>query len=294
MEIMDMMIIGGGPAGLSAAVNARRRGKSVIVISKEEVSSKLWQAPHIENYLGIAGVSGKELAEKMKDHAAQQGVVFSRDEVQNLWREEESYIGMGRENQYSARSVILATGVLQGADIPGEESLIGKGVSYCATCDGMFYRNKPVAIIGYIPEAEEEARFLAGICSRVVFLPQYGVRRVVDPRVEVLKGKPREIIGENKVEGLRVGETLLQVTGVFIERPGVPMARFLPDLAMENGSILVDREMRTNLPGVYAAGDCIGRPWQIAKAVGEGQIAALSAVHYLENISEVEGSKASV
>lgn len=283
MDLMDIMIVGGGPAGLSAAVNARRRGKKTLLISKEKISSKLWQAPHIDNYLGVLDVSGRELGEKMREHALQQGVVFAQDEIQNLWLEGEAYHGMGRESQYAARSVILATGVLQEADIPGEERLVGRGVSYCATCDGMFYRNKPVAVIGYIPEAEEEARFLADVCSRVLFIPQYAVRRVVDPRIEVIKGKPQAIVGEDKVEGLRINDALFEIAGVFIERPGVPMNRFLPDLAMEDGSIVVDREMHTNLPGIFAAGDCVGRPWQIAKAVGEGQIAALSAVRYLED-----------
>lgn len=286
MDVMDMMIIGGGPAGLSAAINGRRRNKEVVVIGKETNSSKLWQAPHIENYLGIFPVTGLELAEKMREHAVEQGAQFIQDEVQNLWFEDGCYYGMGREGQYSARAVILATGVVQGADIAGEERLLGKGVSYCATCDGMFYRNKPVVMISHIPEGEEEARFLAEICSRVFYIPQYALRRVIDPRIEVVKGKPKEIIGDKIVEGLSVGDSILEVAGVFIERPSVPMARFLPDLAVDNGSIVVDRAMRTNLPGVFAAGDCVGKPWQVSKAVGEGQIAALSAVRYLETLSE--------
>ena len=285
MNIKDVMIIGGGPAGLSAAINARRRNKSVVLIAKEAISSKLWQAPKVENYLGLTDITGQDLAERMREHALEQGVEFVRDELQNLWEEEGRFSGMGREGQYSSYTVVLAVGVMQEGGIDGEQQLVGKGVSYCATCDGMFYRGKKVAMISQIPEGEEEARFLAELCERVYYLPQYPLKQVVDPRVEIVKGKPQEIIGEGKVTGLRLKDTVLEVDGVFIERPSVPMTKLLPDLVMEDGAIKVDREMRTNLPGVFAAGDCIGRPWQISKAVGEGQVAALSAVRYLETIT---------
>jgi thioredoxin reductase (NADPH) len=285
MDIKDVMVIGGGPAGLSAAINVRRRNKSVVLISKEAISSKLWQAPRVENYLGLADISGEDLAERMRKHALEQGVAFVRDEVQSLWSDEGRFSGMGREAQYSSHVVILAVGVMQEAGIDGEQQLVGKGVSYCATCDGMFYRGKQVAMISQIPEGEEEARFLAELCERVFYLPQYPLKQVVDPRIEIIKGKPLEIIGEGKVTGLRLKDTILEVDGVFIERPSVPMTKLLPDLAMDDGAIKVDREMRTNLPGVFAAGDCIGRPWQISKAVGEGQVAALSAVKYMETLT---------
>lgn len=282
MEIKDLMIIGGGPAGLSAAINARRRNKEIVLIGKEKISSKLWLAPHVENYLGFGNITGQELAEKMREHAAGQGTEMAHDEIQNLWTEEDFFVAMGREAQYKAKAVILAVGVAQQTAIDGEDRFIGKGVSYCATCDGMFYRGKRVAMVSYIPEGEEEARFLAEVCEHVYYLPQYALRQVIDPRIEVIKGKPLEIMGDGLVQGLRIKDNELEVSGVFIERPSVPMDRLLPDLEIIEGAVKVDREMRTNLPGVFAAGDCIGRPWQIGKAVGEGQIAALSAVHYLE------------
>lgn len=282
MEPMDIMVIGGGPAGLSAAVNARRRNKRVGVIGKENMSSKLWQAHRIENYLGIPAIAGQELGNVMRNHAVAEGVEMIRDEVQNLWFENDTYTAMGREGQYTARAVVLGVGVVQEVGIEGEDRFVGRGVSYCATCDGMFYKGKRVAMVSYIPEGEEEAKFLAEVCEHVVYLPQYGLRQVIDPRIEVLKKKPLEIIGDKKVEGVRTGDEIIPVEGVFIERPSVSMAKLLPDLKVEEGIVIVDREMRTNLLGVFAAGDCVGRPWQINKAVGEGQIAALSAVKYLE------------
>lgn len=282
--IMDILVVGGGPAGLSAAVNARRRNKRVGVIGKEVMSSKLWQAHRIENYLGIPGVSGQELANAMRNYAEAEGVELIRDEIQNILFADQLFTAMGREGQYMARSVILGIGVVQEAGIAGEERLVGRGVSYCATCDGMFFKGKRVAMISYIPDGEEEARFLAEICGHVVYMPQYNLRQITDPRIEVLKAKPLEITGEQKVEGLRTADGVIPVEGVFIERPSVSIARLLPDLKVEDGVIVVDREMCTNLPGVFAAGDCVGKPWQIGKAVGEGQIAALSAVKYLESL----------
>lgn len=282
METKDLMIIGGGPAGLSAAINARRRNKEVVLIGKEKISSKLWQAPHVMNYLGFDNISGLDLAGKMRQHALDQGTEIVQDEIQNLWSEDNLFTAMGREAQYMAKAVILAVGIAQENSISGEDRFVGKGVSYCATCDGMFYRGKHVAMVSYIPEGEEEARFLAEICEKVYYIPQYALRQVVDPRIEVIKGKPMEITGDGVVAGLKTKDSFLEVQGVFIERPSVPMNRLLPDLEIKDGVVKVDRQMRTNMPGVFAAGDCVGRPWQIGKAVGEGQVAALSAVHYLE------------
>lgn len=278
----DLLVVGSGPAGLSAAVNARRRNKQVVVVGKELYSNKLKQAHLVDNYLGIPQVKGLDLAAKYREHAVAEGVALNTDELLNLWAEEDGFQGMGKNELYQAKAVVLATGTPQKASIPGEEELVGKGVSYCATCDGMFYRGKRVLVYSEVVEGEEEANFLADLCAKVYYLPRYqGEYTALDRRIELLSGRPVRFHGTEQVTRVTTSTGEYEVEGVFIERVSLPLDRLLPGLEMENGAIKVDRRMATNIPGVFAAGDCTGKPWQIAKAVGEGQVAALAAVDYL-------------
>jgi len=167
--VYDIAVIGAGPAGLAAAINARRRNKQTVLIGKEESSSKLIQAHQIDNYPGLPKIGGAVLAKAMLDQAKDNGVMIVKDEIQSIDGKAAEYDLYGREQAFRALSVILATGINLGAEIEGESGLAGKGVSYCATCDGMFFKSKPVALIGYIREAETEAGFLAEICSRVYY-----------------------------------------------------------------------------------------------------------------------------
>ncbi|NLG84244.1 MAG: FAD-dependent oxidoreductase [Firmicutes bacterium] len=280
MEALDLLVVGAGPAGLSAAITARRRNKTVLVVGKEETSSKLTRAHRIENYPGLPGITGAELAARLRSHAQEAGAVFSLDEVQGITMEEGLYRAFGRKETYTARTVVLAPGASQHASIPGEEEFLGRGVSYCATCDGMIYRGRRVAVIGYLPEALAEALFLKEIGAEIVYLPQYRLPET-PPGVRVIRAKPLAVLGEETVKLLRTDQGDLEVEGVFIEREALPADALLPDLALDEGFIRVDRFQRTNLPGVFAAGDCTGKPWQLARAVGEGQVAALSAVDFL-------------
>lgn len=283
----DIAIVGGGPAGLAAAINSRRRNKKTLVISKEDYSFKLLQTHLIDNYPGLPEISGKELAQKLKEHALASGAEFCKDEVQTISGDAEEFTLVGRENMFQARTIILAVGVALGSEIKGETEWIGKGVSYCATCDGMFFKGKKVALVGYIPEAVGEANFLAEVCDTVYFLPLFKNVENLDPRIEIISGKPLEICGDNRVELLKTSQTEVAVDGVFIERSGRPADQLLAELKTEAGLIVTGSDQMTNVPGVFAAGDCTGRPWQIARAVGQGQIAALSAVHYLEKRTEM-------
>lgn len=277
---VDLLIVGAGPAGLSAAITARRRNKTVTVVGKEETSNKLRRAHLVENYPGLPATTGEELAARLRAHAAGAGAGLLRDEIQNVAPGGEFFTAYGRAGEYRARALILAPGVAQKTGIAGEERLLGRGVSYCATCDGMFFRGRDVAVVGYLPSALDEALYLAEICSRVYYLPQYAPVEA-SGNLTVIEAKPRQILGEDAVTGLRTDRGELEVAAVFIEREALPADRLLPGLALGDGFISVDREQRTNLAGIFAAGDCTGRPWQIARAIGEGQVAALSAVDYL-------------
>lgn len=267
----DIIIIGGGPAGLSAAIQGRVRGRSVLVVSNESGASPLSKAPAMENYPGMPGVTGRELLEKMEAQARALGAELRTGRVLGVMPMEGSaFVSIGSDVE-EGRAVILAMGVARAKPIPGELAYLGRGVSYCATCDGMFYRDRDVVAAGDAPDLKEEIEYLRGIGCRV--------REVRLPGMTVL--------GEEKVTGVRThdGEEI-PCQGVFLLRSTLVPDRMVPGLALEDGHIRVDRHMGTNLPGVFAAGDCTGQPLQIAKAVGEGQMAAHSADKYLEKLDE--------
>lgn len=282
----DLLVVGAGPAGLSAAITARRRNKKVIVIGKEEASFKLIRAHRVDNYPGLPAITGAELAEKLRNHALDAGVDIHLDEVQSLAPADRLFTAFGRKGEYQGRTVVLAIGTARHPALAGEEEFLGRGVSYCATCDGMFFRGRPVAMIAYLPSALEEALFLAEICSEVYYFPQYRMEESSD-RLTIVRAKPQAIVGETSVTGLRTDAGDFEVAAVFIEREALPASRLLPELALDGGFIATDRRQRTNLSGIFAAGDCTGQPWQIARAIGEGQVAALSAVEYLTESGEL-------
>jgi thioredoxin reductase (NADPH) len=268
--MFDIIVIGGGPAGLSAAITARMRGKSVAVISNSRTESGLYKASEIDNYPGLPGVSGAELSGKMTAHATGMDAELITGRVGTILPVgSEIHVNMGSEIM-TAKSLILATGVIQSSVFPGEAELLGRGVSYCATCDGMLFRGKKVCVINLAPGAEHEADFLSSIgCD-----------------VTVLTTKNIKIKGEGRVEAITADGEEYPCDGVFILRQTIAPDSLLPGIETENKHIKVDRAMRTNIPGVFAAGDCTGTPYQIAKAAGEGQIAVLSAVDYLEKLKD--------
>lgn len=261
----DIAVIGGGPAGLSAAVNARARNKSVLVVTNPPSESYLYKAEKIDNYLGMPGLTGAQLAEDFLAHAEASGAELRTGKVLSILPMENSFLLNIGSDVAEAKAVVLATGVMRGTKYPGETEHLGAGVSYCATCDGMLYRGKKVAVIGLSADAEEEAEFLRGLGCEVLYY-----------------NKPQkfEIRGEGKVEVLVANGEEHKVDGVFILRPTLAPTDLLPGLALKDNYVAVDTAMRTNIPGVFAAGDCTGAPLQIAKAVGDGLVAGQRAAEY--------------
>ena len=280
----DIAVIGSGPAGLSAAVQARARNRSVLVVGGDDRDNPLYKTPRIDNYLGFPQISGKELLERFRAHADDMGVARKEGRVLNIMPMGDTfYLSIGSEME-QARAIILATGVVRANKYPGEAEYLGRGVSYCATCDGMLYRGKEVVVVGKAADAPQEANYLQELGCKVTYVSDKapdGLR----PDIPFVKAPKVEITGEGKVEALRAGSTTIPCEGVFILRPSVAPAGLLPGLALDNGYIQVDRNMATSVPGVFAAGDCAGLPLQVSKAVGEGLVAGLRAAEYVDHIS---------
>ena len=280
----DIAVIGSGPAGLSAAVQARARNRSVLVVGGDDRDNPLYKTPHIDNYLGFHQVSGKELLERFRAHADDMGVTRKEGRVLNIMPMGDTfYLSIGSEME-QARVIILATGVVWANKYPGEAEYLGRGVSYCATCDGMLYRGKEVVVVGKAADAPQEANYLQELGCKVTFVSDKAPDSL-RPDIPFVKAPKVEITGEGKVEALRAGSTTIPCEGVFILRPSVAPADLLPGLALDNGYIQVDRNMATSVPGVFAAGDCAGLPLQVSKAVGEGLVAGLRAAEYVDHIS---------
>lgn len=288
--MLDIAIIGAGPAGLSAAINGVIRNKKVIVFGRNPKSSYLYKAEKVDNYLGMPDVSGPGMVDQFISHAQKLGVEFHEGRILEVYPMGDYYT-LNVENEFfEARTIIIATGIPKAKYIPGEKELLGKGVSYCGTCDGPLYRGKTTMVVGEIEEAEEDVNFLQEICDKVYFLPTYKKTKHIHPNVEVLQGKPKEILGEPFVSSVRIDDREIEVDGVFLIKETIPVTQLIKGLEMEDRTIRVNRKLETNFPGVFAAGDCTGRPFQVTKAVGEGAVAALEAVSYLHKI-ENKGKK---
>ena len=282
MERWDIAIIGTGPAGLSAAVTAKIRNKRVLLLGSGDLSEKIGKAHEIRNYLGFPAVSGAELSAAFQKHIQQMGIEITEKRVNAVYAMGEFFALQAGEEILEATVVILATGVTPGKPLPGEEELLGRGVSYCATCDAALYRGKTAAVIGFSPREESEAAFLAEGCEKVLYFPMYPEETHLPGGVTVIREKPLAI---GEAEGKRLVKTAegaYVADGVFVLREAIAPSQLVPGLETEGGHVKVDRNMAASIPGVFACGDVTGTPYQYIKAAGEGNIAALSAVKYLD------------
>lgn len=276
----DIIVLGSGPAGLSAAVTARGRNKSVLVIGNRWQDSPLARAERVDNYLGMPGMTGMEMLEAFQRHAQEMGVEMVTGKVLSIMEWEGFHLTVGSQ-LYQGSALILAPGVVRQAKSPGEETYLGRGVSYCATCDGMLYRNKPVAVVGRSKDAPHEAAYLKSIGCQVVYVAPKRPDQLEED-IPFIQAAKLAVKGEQTVTALEADGADIPVNGVFILREAVAPGDLLPGLTLEKGAIQVDRSMATSVPGVFAAGDATGAPLQVSKAVGEGLIAALSACEYLD------------
>lgn len=299
METYDIAIVGGGPAGLSAALTVRARGKRALVISNDYRESRLARAKRIDNYPGMPHVSGLDMLEVMHRQATENGVSFIEGRAVSVLPMGDHFSVSTGSDIYDAHAVILATGLLVAHKLVGEERFLGRGVSYCATCDGMLYRGKDVVVVGLNAEAAAEANFLSSIGCHVTYLAKPGEDPLLDENVAHVHGTVQEIngdeLGVNQLifkssadEGfLRKGEAgTLPAKGVFVLRSQIAPDSLIGGIEMDGALMHVDSHMATSIPGVFAAGDCVAEPAQAAKAVGEGQIAAWHASRFVDGSSK--------
>jgi len=305
-EEYDLIIIGAGPAGVSGAINAASHKAGFLLMDQEAPMERVRTYGRIANYPGLGIMKGEDLARKFIDHLCAFQISVQRERIVKIAREQGAYQLYGHEKVYRARAVILTPGIIYEKKIPGEDALLGRGVSYCLSCDGLLYAGKKVAVIAEDPEGESEAISLQqDYGAQVIFYAAYApvasplLREVyANTRVQKLEKTTRgisivSIITENETEN-EAGRELekqagremekqisREVEGVFIFRKGASPTSLIPDLDMDKHHVRVDKNMQTNLPGIFCAGDSTGPPYQISKAAGEGQIAALSAVKYL-------------
>ena len=287
----DLIIIGSGPAGVSAALTAKRRNLDFLWFGNKNLSPKVELAHRIDNYPGLTRVTGLEMNHIFKEQIKTEKLEVIGKMINQIMKMGDHFMVSAGSDVYEAKTIVLASGVIMGKFMDGEKELAGKGVSYCATCDGMFYREKEIAVVCENKEFEEEVLFLANIAKKVYLFVNYETT-LQKENIEIHKEKPCKVEGENKATGIVYKEkgtnedVIVDIDGIFVLRDSINPNTLLKGLEMDEGHIIVDRTQATSVEGVYAAGDCTGRPYQYAKAVGEGNVAIYGVTQYLAGLEE--------
>jgi thioredoxin reductase (NADPH) len=301
-KIYDVIIIGAGPAGMGAAIYAKRAGLKCVVLDQSPISGgQVLTTYEVDNYLGFPGLSGGDLSDKFREHADKLGVEFITANVVKIDNESDNKIVTTDEGEFIAKTIVLATGANHSKlGIPGENELAGVGVSYCATCDGAFFRKRTVAVVGGGDVAVEDAIFLAGLCAKVYLIHRRDELRAAASlqnklmsmdNIEIIwDSEVTQICGKDIVEKIEIKNKKtndiksLEVNGIFIAVGVVPNTELLKGIANmdDKGYIIADETCATSVPGIYAAGDIRKKPMrQIITAVADGANAINSAQKFL-------------
>ncbi|MDD1770908.1 MAG: FAD-dependent oxidoreductase [Methanomassiliicoccales archaeon] len=288
----EVVIIGCGPAGLQAAIHAARKKVSVAVVGHPGKSGL--NKAHVENYLGMPKTDGAQLIAYGVEQAKRFGAQFFEQDVLKTERKDDSFlVSTDHDLELRCKALILAPGISRAKlNVPGEKELLGKGVSYCATCDSGFFKGKKVAVIGDESTASASAILLTEYASEVAWIAKHPnvaeplLNKVKQTKVKVIAPhEPTRIVGDEVVTGLELDDgSRLEVDGVFIElgaKGSVELALDLGLLPDPSGLIKVNERMETEIPGLYACGDVTGEPWQLARAVGQGCVAGWNAAKYV-------------
>lgn len=304
-NLYDVIVIGSGPAGLTAGIYGRRAGLSTLVIEENYIQGgQILNTYEVDNYPGLPGIGGMDLADKMKDHMMAQGTDILRARVTGITVEGDVKVVHTPKEEVRGKTVILAAGAVhRKLGVPGEEEFTGRGVSYCATCDGAFFRDKTVAVIGGGDVAVEDAIFLARACKKVYMIHRRDELRAAKSLQEALFHTPQvemcwnktvsEIGGEQQVQWITVDSTTgeesvrLDVDGVFVAVGITPDTEFVKDLVQldKGGYIVAGEDGKTSVPGIYAAGDIRTKPLrQIITAAADGANCITSVEEYLREL----------
>ena len=292
----DVAIIGSGPAGIQAAIHAARKKVSVALIGKP--SNSAMTGTRIENYFGVSETDGSELLAQGVSQAVGFGAdTFVMNALGGHAEDGRFVIDLEDGSSVSAKAMVLATGISRRKlGVPGEKELFGKGVSYCASCDCNFYRGRTVLIVGDETEAASSAELMTRYASKTYWVSasvqasEAAEKRALDAGAVLLESSVVRILGDDRVTGAELADgTVVETDGVFIELG----ARSSADLAMDfdvfpemDDSVKVDAGCRTQVPGIFACGDLTGKPWQVAKAVGQGNVAGMAAADYAKGASQ--------
>ena len=300
----DIVIVGAGVAGLSAAIYGLRAGKSVLLFEEKTYGGQIINTPEIENYPGIKKVSGFEFATNLYEQATELGAEVKYEKVLGIIDNSDKKIVKTDSGEYETKAVILATGAKnRPLGIDREKELIGAGVSYCATCDGAFFRGKDVAVVGGGNTALEDAQFLSNYCNKVYVIHRRDSFRGEIKHVEALKSKPNvkfildsnvtKLIGEERLEAIEVGNKKtgdkreISVAGVFVAIGQMPDNEAFDELIATDdyGYIEAGEDCKTGTEGIYVAGDCRTKTVrQLTTAAADGAVAALPACEYLQSV----------
>ncbi len=294
----DCIIIGSGLAGISAALTLQANSKSFQLFGNKNLSDKIRRAEKIHNYPALSDVSGAEFCNALQKQLDDSKITITEEKVSGIYPLNGKFgLATFEGGYYESKTVVLGLGVEAIKPIEGELAFMGRGVSYCATCDGMLYKGKTIAVLCTSKSLEHEVEFLADLAEKVYLIAMYKDVEVSRENVIVLRKMPVKLFGEKRVNGLLFASAPsenipqeLSIDGVFVLRESVSPAALLGGLEMENGHVKVDRNMQTNVKGCFAAGDCTGKPYQYAKAVGEGNVAAHSVVAYLNEMKKRENT----
>lgn len=285
--IYDTAIIGTGPAGLSAAINLKLHNKEVIWFGAKNFSTKVEKSEKIANYPGFGYISGKDLIDRFEAHRAEMGLEITEQMVTAIMPNTDYFMLSAGSDVYMAKTILLATGVAAGKGFNGEAEFLGRGLSYCATCDGFLYKGKTIAVFCGDARFEHEVEYLADLAEKVYLATSYKNVGIDKPNVELLPKPIKSVSGGFKVNSIGLTDgTEIAIDGLFCLRNSIAPTSLLNGLELDGVHIVVDREMATNIPGCFAAGDCTGRPYQITKAVGEGNTAAHSIIEYIAGLNK--------
>ena len=301
-EVYDLIIIGGGPAGLTAGIYAMRAKLNTLCIEKENEGGKIAEEGIVENYPGFDNIRGFELAQKFVEHAKKFNLNITHDTIKKIDTSDRPFKVIGENNTYTAKAIIIATGTKDKKLGLNEDDFVGRGVSYCTTCDAFFYLNKEVIVVGRGTPAVMSALNLKDIVKKVTVITDKEELRAAESimmerlnsaeNIEVItNAKPLKILGSDKAEGVLVSidgeEKEIKADGIFISMGHIPNSEFLEGSGIElnkSGFVVVDKSCKTNIDGIFACGDIAGGVLQVSKAVGEGAVALASASKYLNSL----------